>query len=153
MIPLRQLAVACLAVIALSLPAFADDLPQGPKMPPPDPLPEVSCDTAKADSGDWLVGRWVSPYAKWEFRRAAGGDLVWTLDQKPDINRSLGWKEGANIDGKVAAISACTLRLTAGDNGEVAFTFDGVKTDEDKIYGYAVNTSGQQLRWVLRRLR
>ncbi|TAN63050.1 MAG: hypothetical protein EPN20_10275, partial [Magnetospirillum sp.] len=92
-------------MIALGLPAWADDLPRGPKAAPPEPLPEATCDTARADTGDWLVGRWVAPYSKWEFQRAAGGGLVWTLDQKPDINRSLGWKEGARIDGKVAAVS------------------------------------------------
>ncbi len=153
MIPLRQFAAAFVALIALALPALAEDLPQGPKAPPPEPLPEASCDAAKPDSGDWLVGRWVAPYSKWEFRRAAAGNLVWTLEQKPDINRSEGWKDGARFDGKVDAVSACTLRLTAGDNGEVAFTFNGVLTEGGKIYGYAANSSGQQLRWVLRRER
>lgn len=151
---MRPLAALAAVLIALSLPAFADDLlPQGPKAPPPDPLPEVSCDAAKADAGDWLVGRWVAPYSKWEFRRAAGGGLVWTLEQKPDINRMEGWQDGARFDGVVAAISACTVRLTAGDNGAIAFAFDGVRTDDGKIFGYAVNPAGQQLRWVLRRER
>ena len=35
----------------------------------------------------------------------------------------------------------------------VAFTFNGVLTEGGKIYGYAANSSGQQLRWVLRRER
>ena len=150
---MRQIVVISLALIAFSLPVFAADLPQGAKAPPPEPLPEASCDATKANSGDWLVGRWVAPYSKWEFQRAAAGDLVWSLEQKPDINRSLGWKDGTRIDGKVAAVSACTLRLTAGDGGAVAFAFEGVRTDDGKIFGYAVNTSGQQLRWVLRRER
>ena len=153
MTPLRQLAVLTALLLGFAVPALAEDLPQGPKAAPPEPLPEAECDTAKSDSGDWMLGRWVAPYSKWEFRRSAAGDLVWSLEQKPDINRSLGWKDGAHIDGKVAAVSACTLRLTAGDNGEVAFTFDGVRTSDGKIYGYAMNTSGQQLRWVLRRER
>ena len=151
--PLRLFTALSVALIALGLPAFAEDLPQGPKAPPPEPLPEASCDATKADSGDWLVGRWVAPYSKWQFQRAAGGGLTWTLEQKPDINRSLGWKDGANFGGAVAAVSACTLRLTAGDNGEVSFAFDGVRTDDGKIYGYAVNPTGQQVRWVLRRER
>ena len=153
MTPLRHIAILSAFLLAFGLPALAEDLPQGPKVAPPEPLPEAECDTAKSDTGEWLVGRWVAPYSKWEFRRSAAGDLVWTLDQKPDINRSLGWKEGAHIDGKVTAVSACSLRLTAGDGGEVAFAFDGVRTGDGKIYGYAVNVSGQQLRWVLRRER
>ncbi|MBI3446992.1 MAG: hypothetical protein HY055_16910 [Magnetospirillum sp.] len=142
-----------LACLAAACPALADEgLPQGPKAPPPEPLPEAACDTAKPDSGDWLLGRWVAPYAKWEFKREPKG-LVWHLEQKPDINRSLGWKDGASLDGAVETVSACTLRLVAGDNGDVAFAFDAVRTDENKIYGYAVNKAGQQLRWVLRRER
>ena len=150
---MRHLAFLSAVLFAVSLPVLADDLPQGPKAAPPEPLPEAECDTAKPDNGEWLVGRWVAPYSKWEFRRGGASDLTWSLDQKPDINRSLGWKEGARIDGKVAAVSACTLRLTAGDGSDVAFSFDGVRTADGKIFGYAVNTSGQQLRWVLRRER
>ena len=72
---MRHIVAVSLALIAFSLPAFADDLPQGAKAPPPEPLPEASCDATKANSGDWLVGRWVAPYSKWEFQRAAAGDL------------------------------------------------------------------------------
>jgi len=151
--PLRPFCLALVAVFALAMPALADeDLPQGPKMTPPEPLPEPICDTAKPDTGDWLVGRWVAPYSKWEFSRAEGG-LGFRLEQKPDINRSLGWKDGATFTGKVVTVSPCSLRLAAGDNGEVAFAFEGVRTDDGKIYGFAVNPAGQQLRWVLRRER
>lgn len=146
-------AVLVLACLATAFPALADEsLPQGPKAPPPEPLPEPICDTAKPDGGDWLLGRWVAPYSKWEFKRDAKG-LAWHLEQKPDINRSLGWKDGTSIDGSVEAVSACSMRLVAGDDGEVAFSFDGVRTDDNKIYGYAVNKAGQKLRWVLRRER
>ncbi|RAU23502.1 hypothetical protein CU669_03980 [Paramagnetospirillum kuznetsovii] len=139
--------------MVLSVPALAEDLPQGPKAPPPEPLPEAICDTSKADAGNWLLGRWVAPYSKWEFIRPASGPMTWTLEQKADLNQSLGWKQGTRIDGRVATLSPCSARLEAGDDGQVAFTFDGVLTAEGKVYGYAMNTSGQQVRWILRRER
>ena len=61
MIPLRPFATAAIALLALTLPAWAEDFPQGPKAPPPEPLPEAVCDTARPDAGDWLVGNWVAP--------------------------------------------------------------------------------------------
>jgi hypothetical protein len=148
---MRRAALA-LCCLLISAPALAEDLPQGPKAPPPEPLPDATCDTAKADSGDWLVGRWVAPYSKWEFKRDGQG-LTWKLEQKPDINRNLGYKEGTVIGGKVSEITACTLRLTAQENGETAFDFEGVRTEDGKIYGYATNKAGQGARWTLRRER
>ncbi|CUW41503.1 conserved protein of unknown function [Magnetospirillum sp. XM-1] len=142
------LALCCL----LAAPALAEDLPKGPKAPPPEPLPDATCDTTKADSGEWLLGRWVAPYSKWEFKRDAQG-LAWKLEQKPDINRDLGYKQGTVIEGKVEAISPCTLKLTATENGETTFAFEGVRTEDGKIYGYALNKAGQNARWTLRRER
>jgi len=147
---LRLVLAAMLSLLAV--PALAQDLPQGPKAPPPDPLPEPLCDAARPDSGDWLVGRWVMPYGRWDIRREAGG-LAWTLEQKPDINAALGWKDGARIDGTVQAVSACTLRLVAGEGGGTAFAFDGVRTEDGRIYGYATSRAGQRIRWTLRRER
>jgi hypothetical protein len=149
----RTLLIAAFCVLAV--PALADDdaPPQGPKAPPPEPLPEPICDVAKPDGGDWLLGRWVAPYAKWAFERNTSGKLAWVLEQKPDINRAAGWKDGARIEGRVAAVSGCTVKLEAGEGGVVAFAFEGVKTDDGKIYGFAVNPAGQQIRWVLRRER
>jgi len=143
------LALCCLLTAA---PAFAQELPKGPKAPPPEPLPDATCDTAKPDAGDWLVGRWVAPYSKWEFKREAQG-LTWTLEQKPDINRDLGYKQGTVIEGKVSELSACTFRLIAVENGETAFDFQGVRTEDGKVYGYATNKAGQGARWTLRRER
>ncbi|KIL97089.1 hypothetical protein CCC_00150 [Paramagnetospirillum magnetotacticum MS-1] len=148
---MRRAALA-LCCLLTAVPALAEDLPQGPKAPPPEPLPDAICDIAKPDSGDWLLGRWVAPYSKWEFKREAQG-LTWTLEQKPDINRDLGYKQGTVIDGKVSELSACTFRLTAVENGETAFNFEGVLTDGGKIYGYATNKAGQGARWILRRQR
>lgn len=145
--------LAFAAALLFALPALADDdFPQGPKAAPPEPLPEPICDTAKPDNGAWLLGRWVAPYSKWEFL-SEGAGTAFKLEQKPDINRSLGWKDGASFGGKVVALSGCSLRATAGEDDDIAFTFDGVRTDDGKIYGVAVNKSGQQLRWVLRRER
>lgn len=147
------LAACCLlAAVTVMGPALAQDLPKGPKAPPPEPLPDATCDTAKADSGDWLVGRWVAPFSRWEFKRDAQG-LVWKLEQKPDINRDLGYKQGTVIEGKVTAISPCTMNLQATENGETAFAFEGVRTEDGKIYGYALNKAGQNARWILRRER
>lgn len=147
-----SLSLAALLTV-LACPVLAEDLPQGPKAPPPEPLPDPICDTAKPDSGDWMLGRWVAPYSRWEFLRAANGAMTWSLEQKSDINQALGWKQGARLDGGVAAVSGCTLRLEAREGGEVAFAFDGVRTHDGKIYGFAVNPAGQQARWILRRER
>ncbi|ARJ64420.1 hypothetical protein WV31_01270 [Magnetospirillum sp. ME-1] len=149
---MRRAALALCCLFAAIPAALAEDLPKGPKAPPPEPLPDAPCDTAKADSGDWLVGRWVAPYSKWEFKREPQG-LAWKLEQKPDINRDLGYKQGTVIEGKVDAVSPCTMKLTATENGETAFAFEGVRTEDGKIYGYAVNKAGQNARWTLRRER
>jgi hypothetical protein len=152
---MRPFLAALLSLLASSVlipAALAQDLPQGPKAPPPDPLPEPLCDVARPDSGDWLVGRWVMPYGRWEIRRDGKG-LTWTLDQKPNINASLGWKDGARLDGRVEAVSACTLRLVGQEGAETVFSFDGVSTDDGRIYGYAMNRTGQKVRWTLRRER
>lgn len=149
---MRRAALALCCLFAVVPAALAEDLPKGPKAPPPEPLPDATCDTTKADSGDWLVGRWVAPYSKWEFKRDAQG-LVWKLEQKPDINRDLGYKQGTVIEGKVEAISPCTMKLVAAENGETAFAFEGVRTEDGKIYGYALNKAGQNARWTLRRER
>ncbi len=144
--------IAVLLLLASALPVSAEDLPQGAKLGPPEPLPEASCDTSRADAGGWLVGRWVAPYSRWEFSSSSAG-LAWRLEQKPDINAAAGWKDGATLTGPVQAVSACSMRLVAGEGGEEAFTFDGILTDDGKIYGFAVNRSGQRKRWVLRRER
>jgi hypothetical protein len=146
----RALLPLCLLLAAA--PALAQELPKGPKAPPPEPLPDAPCDAARPDSGEWLLGHWVAPYAKWEFRRD-GAALAWTLEQKPDINRDLGYKEGAVLNGKIDEVSACTLKLTARENGETAFAFEGVRTEDGKIYGYASNQKGQGARWTLRRMK
>jgi hypothetical protein len=148
---MRRAALALCCLFAASS-AMAQDLPKGPKAPPPEPLPDATCDTAKADSGDWLVGRWVAPYSKWEFKRETQG-LVWKLEQKPDINRDLGYKQGTVIEGKVTEISACTLKLLGSENGETVFSLEGVRTEDGKIYSYATSKSGQSARWTLRRER
>lgn len=149
---MRRTALTLCCLLA-SAPAWAgDELPQGPKAPPPEPLPEASCNTDKPDSGDWLLGPWVAPYSKWEFRRE-GADLIWQLEQKHDVNRELGYKEGATFGGKVDKVSGCTVNLTATNNGKAVFVFEGVVIEGGRIYGYAHNDAGQSARWTLRRLK
>lgn len=144
-----RLAALALAALLSTTPAWADDLPQGPKAGPPEPLPEPQCDTAQLDRGDWLLGRWVAPQARWEFVRAGAG-IAWTLDQKGSPEAA-GWHNGANLAGTVAAISGCTVTLAAGETG--AFTFEGVLTEGGRIYGFATNKAGRHIRYVLRRER
>ncbi|WP_245651108.1 hypothetical protein [Paramagnetospirillum marisnigri] len=146
------LSLACL-LAALASPSLAQDLPKGPKAPPPEPNPEPICDTAAPSSGDWLMGRWVAPHSRWEFTRAADGKAAFGLEQKSDINKALGWKPGTRIDGKVTRLTGCTVRLEAGDEAVPAFVFEGVLTADGKVYGFAVNPAGDSARWILRRER
>lgn len=138
-------ALACL----LALPAAAQDLPQFPKIGPPEPLPEATCDTQATNNGAWLLGRWVAPQARWEFVRGDGA-IAWTLDQKGGVGANFGWREGAQITGTVTRLSACTVSLSAGEG---AFAFEGVLTDGGKLYGFATNPKGEHVRFVLRRER
>lgn len=146
-------AAALLTVLlasAITFPAMAgddDQLPQFPKVAPPEPLPEASCDTSAANDGGWLLGRWVAPQSRWEFTRANGA-IAWTLDRKGTVNRDFGWQEGAQIAGTADKVSACSVHLVAGQGD---FQFDGVLTESGKIYGFAVNPKGDTVRFVLRR--
>ena len=144
---MRVLALA-LCLCAAS-PAVAQDLPQFPKVGPPGSLPEPVCDTAMANDGQWLVGRWVSPQSRWEFHRQ-GTSLAWSLDRKGSVNDGLGWSEGSRFDGIVDAISGCTFTLSAGAG---QFVMEGVLTDGGKVFGVAANTKGNSARFILRRER
>jgi hypothetical protein len=146
---MRRLAAAILLALAVSPAAAEDELPKFPKAGPPQPLPEATCDVGKADAGDWLLGGWVAPQTRLTFRRQ-GADIAWSMDRKGS-GGEFGWQEGAVIDGRVAAVSACTLRLVAGTDG--AFTFEGVLTEDGRIFGYATNKAGADVRFVLRRER
>lgn len=139
---------AVLSLVA-AMPAAAENLPQFPKIGPPEPLPEAACDTALPNNGDWLVGRWVAPQTRWEFTRA-GGALAWTLDRKGGLNGDFGWQDGAQISGGVEAVSGCTVTLVAGQG---AFRFQGVLTDGGKLYGFATSRKGEVVRFTLRRER
>ena len=143
----------CLLTLGLvaALPVAAADgdepFPQFPKIRPPQPLPEATCDVQHANGGDWLLGRWVGPQTALAFSR--GGDAIaWVLDRKSAAGE-FGWAAGATIDGKVAAVTACTVHLIAGPDD--AFVFDGVLTEEGRLYGTAVNKAGANVRFVLRR--
>lgn len=147
---LRQIGLIGLLLLS-TVPAHAadDELPQFPKIGPPQPLPEAPCDTAKASTGDWLIGRWVAPQTKWEFTRQ-GDAVTWTLDRKGSVNTDFGWQDGARITGTAEAVTGCTVSLVAGQG---AFRFEGVLTENGKLFGYATNTKGDNVRFTLRRER
>lgn len=145
---MRRVLCAFGLVACLTLPAAAQELPHFPKAGPPQPLPEPACDTTRPDGGDWLLGRWVAPETRFEFTRSGSG-VSWTMSRK-SVADEFGWRDGTTISGQAEAVTACTLRLTAGEG---AFTFNGVLTEEGRIYGYAANTKGQHVRFVLRRER
>lgn len=138
-----------LAVLLAATPALAEDLPQFPKIGPPEPLPEASCDTALANNGEWLLGRWVAPQARWEFTRAADA-IHWTLDRKGGMNADFGWQDSAQITGTAEKVSGCTVTLVAGQG---AFRFEGVLTESGKLFGFAANRKGDVVRFTLRRER
>ncbi|MDA8231873.1 MAG: hypothetical protein M0006_11095 [Magnetospirillum sp.] len=142
---LGRVAAAFLVLIA-AVPAGAQELPHFPKAGPPEPLPEASCDTAQPSNGDWLLGHWVAPQTRFEFARKGAG-IGWVMDRKAEAD-DFGWRQGGVIEGKVAEITGCTVRLTAGDDD---FVFEGVLTGEGKLYGYAVNKAGRNVRFLLRR--
>lgn len=144
-----RLSAALAALLLVTAPAGAADLPQFPKAGPPGPLPEPACDTGLANSGEWLVGRWVAPHTKWSFTRQ-GQAIGWTLERRGSINEGFGWREGATITGTVDSVTGCTVTLKAGEGD---FLFDGVLTEGGKLYGFATNKAGEQVRFVLRRER
>lgn len=137
------------ACLCAAFPAVAQELPQFPKSGPPDSLPEPVCDTTRADGGDWLLGHWVSPHSRWEFHRQDGA-LHWVLERKGSVNDTLGWDEGARLDGAVTAVSPCSFTLDGG-NGQ--FVMNAVLTDGGKVFGVAVNPKGDSVRFLLRRER
>lgn len=138
-----------LAALLVAAPALAQDFPQGPKAGPPEPLPDAVCDTSLANNGDWLIGRWVGPQAKWEFTRKAE-TIAWTLERKGGVNQDFGWQDGAVITGIADRTTACTIHLSAGEG---AFQFEGVLTEGGKLFGFATNRKGDHVRFTLRRER
>jgi hypothetical protein len=140
-----------ISALLLAAPAFAEDLPQGPKAGPPEPLPEADCDTSLPNNGEWLLGRWVAPMSKWEFTRSGGG-LDFRFEQKQGHNSEYGYRDGAVITGKVAQVSGCTMTLAAGE-GDASFGFEGVRIDGGRIFGFARSTDGKHVRYTLRRER
>lgn len=138
-----------LALMLAAAPAAAQELPQFPKIAPPEPLPEATCNTTLANNGEWLLGRWVAPQARWEFTRAGEG-IAWTLDRKGGANADFGWQDGAQITGTAEKVTGCTVALVAGQG---AFRFEGVLTEGGKLFGYATNRKGENVRFTLRRER
>lgn len=149
---MRRLVLTAAALLCAA-PVLAQELPQSPKVAPPEPLPEPICDTGLANNGEWLLGRWVAPQARWEFTRAAAGsgaDIAWTLERKGGANADFGWQDGAQITGAAEKVTGCTVTLVAGQG---AFRFEGVLTDSGKLYGFATSRKGEVVRFTLRRER
>lgn len=146
---MRVLSLVVALCLAPLVPAAAENLPQFPKIGPPGSLPEAACDTSRAHSGDWLLGRWVSPHSRWEFQRQ-GTALVWSLERKGSVDDGMGWSAGTRIDGAVSAVSACSFTLGAGDG---QFSMEGVLTEGGKVYAVAANAKGKTARFLLRRER
>lgn len=144
--------VLTLAALLAAAPALAQELPKSPKAAPPEPLPEPECDVSLPNNGQWLLGRWVGPYAKWEFARD-GQAIGWKLERKGTLNEQLGWRDGAVIDGRVEGVTGCTLRAIGAEGDATGFVFEGVLSDGGKIYGFATNKAGKTARFVLRRER
>jgi hypothetical protein len=141
---------ALIFVLALAAaPAFAQELPQFPKVAPPEPLPDAICNTSLPNNGEWLLGRWVAPQSRWEFTRAGDG-IAWVLDRKGGANADFGWQDGAQISGKADKVTGCTVELVAGQG---AFRFEGVLTDGGRLFGFATNKKGENVRFTLRRER
>ena len=134
MTPRPAAAALALALLSAAGAAGAQDLPQGPKLgPPASPLPEPACDTARPDSGDWLVGAWVAPEGRWEIRREGA---------------ALSWRGPAGA-GRVLAHSACSLSLGDADG---AVALEAVRSPSGMLYAHLPgDRAGRRL--VLRPLR
>lgn len=147
---MMRFALMFAALLAVAAPASADEqLPQFPKIAPPEPLPEAACDTALPNNGEWLLGRWVAPQSRWEFTRQSGA-IAWTLDRKGGLNQDFGWQDGTQITGTADKVTGCTVALVAGQG---AFRFEGVLTESGKLYGFATSRRGEVVRFTLRRER
>lgn len=144
-----RFALVLAALLAAAAPALAQELPQFPKVGPPEPLPEPACDTTLPNNGAWLLGRWVAPQMRMEFTRA-GEAIAWTLERKGGMNADFGWQDGTQISGGAEKLSGCTATLVAGQG---AFRFEGVLTDTGKLFGFATNRRGEVVRFILRRER
>jgi hypothetical protein len=144
---MRRLLAALLVAAPLAAHAQElDRLPQFPKIGPPDPLPEATCDTAQASSGAWLLGRWVAPRTRLDVSGQAPG-MAWTMDRGGGGDE-FGWKSDARAEGGVADLSGCSVRLVSGD-----FVFHAVLTEEGRLYGFATSKAGTDVRMVFRRER
>lgn len=112
------LAAGALALLTTVLtPAWADDdLPQFPKIAPPDTLPDPACDPSLAQSQGWAVGTWSSPSERIEI----------SLEH---------WKASGDIDaqGTAVGIEQCTVHLGASDPKLPGF--DAIRTETGALYG------------------
>jgi len=147
---MRRLALQSALLAALIIPVHAqedlDRLPQFPKLGPPDPLPEASCDTAEANGGGWLLGRWVAPRTRLEFTGKPQA-IAWAMDRGGG-GGEFGWSSDSSVEGRVAEVSGCSVRLVAD-----SFVFQAVLTDGGRLYGFATSKAGADVRMVFQKER
>jgi len=132
----RGPAALLFAAALAAAPAWSQDLPQGPKLGPPSGLPEAPCDTARPDSGDWLLGTWGSGAARWQVSRGPAG-LIWQRGEG-----------GPLAQGRVAEVSSCSVVLHDTSGG---VALEGVRSPSGAIYAHGPDSGGAAGRWVLRR--
>ena len=110
------LAFGIAALPALGATSADDDLPQFPKIAPPDTLPDAACDASLAHTRDWAMGTWSAYGQKIEIAanhwRATGG---------------------SDSEGTVVTVEQCTIHL--GGNDPQHPGFDAIRTESGALYG------------------
>ena len=116
-------------LLVLASPALAqdDDLPQFPKIAPPDPLPEAACEGVTQPL-QWGLGDWVGPTLRLHVS-------------------ATGWTIGGSTakSGSAVQLDACTLALN-GENGPV---FTAVRAEDGRMFGAYWTDSGKVQRVTL----
>ncbi len=123
-----------LLVLALLIvsPAFADDdnLPQFPKIAPPDPLPDAACDSV-AQPLEWGLGDWVAAPIKVHVEKSS-----WTITGG-DKPRS----------GTVVQAEPCGIDLSS-EQGPV---FAGVRAEDGHLFAALWREDGKVRRMNFKR--
>lgn len=111
---------ALLLLPLLLLPAVGmadDDLPQFPKIAPPDSLPDAACEESLAHSTAWALGVW-----------SAGDSTVQIA-----ANHWQTTGEASGAAGDIVSIDQCIIHLGNADNAKPSF--DAIRTETGALYG------------------
>ena len=116
-------------LLLLSGPALADEdnLPQFPKIAPPDPLPETACQGV-AQPVNWGLGDWVSPTLRVHVEKTA-----WSISGS------------ASSSGTQVVLEDCRFSL----NTESDPVFAGVRAEDGRMYGAYWTAKGKVQRLEL----